>query len=487
MTCRREFLQVVTGGIAGTIVGLRGLPAAAATAADPVVTGPITGGRHGWPFAAHFGDIGALGYIEEEYFITGQATPFKPVGDLGLDGRWTVEPLPARPYKTRILVRRPRDPVKFNGAVLVEWTNVSAGRDSISDPTGLYEGYALVAVSTQKVGIDGYPINPMGLVQWDPERYGSLSIPGDSMSYDIFTQAAQLVGPNRKPQGPDPMGGLKVQKLIATGASQSGTRILTYINAIQPRENVFDALMPVICAGSAADFEDAMAHPDPAEGKTGLDRHSRHLLTFVRDDLSVPVMAINSETEALFYYPRRQPDSDRFVEWEVAGASHASAPMIAAGRAAAERDGVAGGGGLIPKNAQDHGSDVSWVPTVDAAVQHVHNWIHGGPPPPSQPKIAISGNPLVIARDEHGNALGGIRLPELEVPIARYSGVSPVLDILGETFPFTAEELKRLYPTHEIYVEKVKIAAIAAERAGVILPYRVKEYIETAQNAAIPA
>lgn len=57
----------------------------------------------------------------------------------------------------------------------------------------------------------------MGLVAWDNERYGSLSHPGDSYSYDIFSRAERAVGPDREHNGVDPMGGLKVRNLIATG------------------------------------------------------------------------------------------------------------------------------------------------------------------------------------------------------------------------------------------------------------------------------
>ena len=39
-------------------------------------------------------------------------------------------------------------------------------------------------------------------MQWDPERFGSLEQPGDAYSYDIFTQAARVIGPLRgKPAG----------------------------------------------------------------------------------------------------------------------------------------------------------------------------------------------------------------------------------------------------------------------------------------------
>jgi hypothetical protein len=33
---------------------------------DVEILGPITGGRHGWPFGASIEDLAALGYVEEE-------------------------------------------------------------------------------------------------------------------------------------------------------------------------------------------------------------------------------------------------------------------------------------------------------------------------------------------------------------------------------------------------------------------------------------
>src|SRR3984893_9510660 len=129
-------------GCAVAAAGVRGPPASALEALSstrtPTVTGPIRGGRHGWPFGAFYGDIGALGYVEEEYFIAGQALRFAPVGALRQDGSWSGEPTTPAPYKTRILVRRPTNLKAFNGTVIVEWTNVSTGHDlALCDPLGV--------------------------------------------------------------------------------------------------------------------------------------------------------------------------------------------------------------------------------------------------------------------------------------------------------------------------------------------------------------
>jgi Alpha/beta hydrolase domain len=107
MPSRRTLIRGAAAGLGCAVAatGVQGLPASAREAvfrtASPTVTGPIRGGRRGWPFGAF------CGYLEEEYFIAGQAMRFAPVGALGQEGRWSVEPTPPAPYKTRILVRRP--------------------------------------------------------------------------------------------------------------------------------------------------------------------------------------------------------------------------------------------------------------------------------------------------------------------------------------------------------------------------------------------
>ena len=122
------------------------------------LTGPVSGGKFGWPFAAYFGDISQLGYIEEEYFVEGESKLYIPEGELGNDGKWVLREGEAVPFKTRILVHRPTDSVKFNGTVVVDWINVSRGHDvAFCCFDEMYEkGFTYVAVSAQPTGIEGY-------------------------------------------------------------------------------------------------------------------------------------------------------------------------------------------------------------------------------------------------------------------------------------------------------------------------------------------
>src|SRR5687767_4097886 len=97
--------------------------AALAQRPRPLVTGPIPATAppgdpsRDYPFFATNHDLAQWNYVEEEFFIEGTAnrytTPSRATGSI-IDG--------GHPYKTRILVRRPIDPAKFEGTVFVEWS-----------------------------------------------------------------------------------------------------------------------------------------------------------------------------------------------------------------------------------------------------------------------------------------------------------------------------------------------------------------------------
>jgi hypothetical protein len=75
------------------------------------VTGPVEGGRRGWPFTAAVFDVAEYGYVEEEFFIDGEATAFElvPGTARGEDGHWQARPRDAARFRTRFLVVRPAD------------------------------------------------------------------------------------------------------------------------------------------------------------------------------------------------------------------------------------------------------------------------------------------------------------------------------------------------------------------------------------------
>jgi hypothetical protein len=107
-------------------------------------------------------DLATLGYEETEYRVDGTAFSYELEGERGEDGEWDAAPRPEpeAPFRTRIVVRRPSDPQRFSGIVIVEWHNVSAGLDAAPDWNFFHRaaaaaGHAWVGVSAQKAGIDG--------------------------------------------------------------------------------------------------------------------------------------------------------------------------------------------------------------------------------------------------------------------------------------------------------------------------------------------
>lgn len=441
------------------------------------LTGPITGGK-GWPFGAPATDLGAVGYRVDEYFVEGEADRFGPVAgtDLGRDGRWSVEPVGRSAYKTRMVVLRPIDAAACNGTVVVLWNNVSAGYENFTggdSPEVFESGFVYVAASVQRVGVHGQPDNPQGLRDWDPERYGTLSIPGDDYSFDIYTQVANLVAPDRPRDGIDPLDGLEVQRIVAQGASQSAARLASYLNGVQPLTRRFDAFLFVMYFGGGTPLEVGEAVMVVREAVPGAEPpripEGEHLL---RDDLGIPVMVVNTECEATSCYPVRQPDSDRFRYWEVAGASHVALPAMASSSPRMERD----FGFAIPVDDESMQAinQVSVAPVVDAALHHLQRWLTEGTPPPVQPRIDFAGEPPAIVRDDDAIARGGIRLPQVEVPLAHNSAIQQSPDVfarlVGYHERFPDEKVRELYGTREEYLARYASATRAAEAEGVVLP-----------------
>lgn len=457
--------------------------------AVPTVTGPVTGGTPDVPVnAAPPSLLAKYGYSEREYFFSGTATAYKPVGTLGDDGRWNVGRATAAPYKSRMVVRTPTDPRKFNGTVVVEWLNETAGRDA--DPDFgfahlelLRDGFAYAQVSAQALGITGegafkIPIpgyNPVSLKVQNPTRYGTLVHPGDAYSYDIFSQAAQALW---RPKGVNPLGSLHPQHLIATGESQSATRMVTYVDAFAQTANLYDGFMIHSRGNNGAPIGSAAtaAMPDVAR---------------IRADLGRPVLTIETETDlfGLGFFRAHQPDTDFVRTWEMAGTAHADQSTLDYGFAS----GRVWSPGVKAPDFSSLCGRINNGPenfVVSAAFAALNAWVEGRLPALAAP-FEIAGG-TAIARDARGNVLGGIRSPAVDVPISTLDGTlapgkSVICSLFGSVTPFTAATLKALYPTHDDYVSKVRAAAAAAVTTTFLLPADAKTIVAQAQAASIPS
>jgi len=455
-----------------------------------MISGPITGGKHGWAFGRPLFDLAARDYIEEEFFLAGEALTYRPVAgaEWGRDGGWQAERKGTVSFQTRILVYRPADPKRFNGTVVVCWNNVTAGYELFhgESPEILEGGYAYVGASVQRVGVHGFPANPQGLVAWDPQRYGELSVPTDDASYDIYAQIGRAVGPSRDRSGIDPLASLPVKRVIALGASQSASRLATYVNAIHPLGRVFDGFMLQIYFGLGAPLEGDTTIA-PAERPAGGRRlRGANLIR----ELDVPVLIVNSELEAIACHRVRQPDTDRFVTWESAGTTHVPVQTQIVRNKKYERE-----FGVVPALPPSM-NRIALVPYYDAALHHLNRWVDGDAPPPGQPLIEFSGERPDVVRDEHGIAKGGIRLPQADAPVATNSSIPMSADfsgsLRGSNHPFGAAKLDDLYGTETKYLARFEEAARRAVEAGVMLARDVAPAIEEAaqeyrRSRAMPA
>ena len=478
-------------------------------------TTPLRHADHGYPYNATPIDLAKQGYVEEEFFITGAANRYNtPPGERGtfLDGD--------HPYTTRLVVRRPKQASRFNGTAIVEWYNVSQGHDGEYEWFQSYEhlvraGYAWVGVSAQAVGVNA-------LKEWSPARYGSLDVArgatiiGDALSYDVFSAAALAV---RGKGSRDVMGGLRVQRLIATGHSQSAGRLYTYFHSVHPlTSKLYDAVL--------------------LHGGGGR----------VSPDLNVKVFKYLDESDVLGQANGRTPDSSGYRQWEVAGSSHLDAqfsrsmaalglrvsgmrpvegspaisgPSISGGDkgngaagngAGAENEGVNGG------CAQPPFSRVPSYQVLNAAFDATHRWLAEGVAPPSAPPIELkqlapSATPAAdagrgrggrgggpsweILRDDLGLARGGIRLAAVAAPIAKNTGdnVGSVgaatgggernCRLMGSSEPFDAARLASLYPTRDAYVARVKDATDKNLKAGYITKADAETTIRDAEKSRI--
>jgi hypothetical protein len=265
--------------------------------------------------------------------------------------------------------------------------------------------------------------NAPTIVPGDPVRYAPLSHPGDSFSYDIFSQAGQAIRDNASLM----LDGLTLNKLIAIGESQSASRLATYVNAIQPLDHEYDGFLVHSRGATGSALEQtAPGVPLPATPNDAVPAGTKF-----RADLRVPVFLFQTETDIFNSNASvRQPDTNLFRAWEVAGSSHFDwyglniGPSDTGNGQGAVRNLAAE---LNPPKVTSAGTcnlavntgGTHWV--LDAAMYWINQWVTNGTLPPTGQQLQVSSlSPVVFAKDANGNTLGGVRSPQVDVPVAAF-------------------------------------------------------------------
>jgi hypothetical protein len=427
---------------------------------SPLVTGPVTAPATWGVFHNQsFFSVAPYGFTDEEFFVEGTAKAY-------------AVSAPDAAYKTRIQVIRP-DAQHFNGTVVVEWLNTSTGQDLAGEWLQMHEsilrdGYAWVGVSAQSESTSS-------LAAWDPARYGTLHNPGYWHMFDIYNQAIQSL---RATTGVKPLGTLVPQRLLATGVSQSAVRLDEYLDfGVDQDVQLVDGFLIERNVDTKTDY--------------GSPR--------------VPVINIATEEST---QPLTVTSGPKWRMWQVAGGAHIDHYFVEFWRA------------QLQNNNQDHaparaGADTTLAAQVGTygersattgavcgtdgdmypsryvsmnALFQLNRWVSGGAAAVQAPAIAthapVGPAGSTISRDAIGNAIGGYRLPVVDVPVVAYIGTTCGLS--GQTLDAAPGTLATRYPTKASYLSALRTSIDTAVADGRLLTPDADDLWQRAQGAVVP-
>lgn len=480
------------------------LPKALAQGGTPLatVTGPIPVTDTSYPFLDRLGPpriaMFDAGYVEEEYFISGNSNVYT----------WDANNNPVvrtadAPYATRIIVRRPGNLHKFSGTVWVEFLNPTLAFDL--DRMWQLHYAQMLRDGDAWVGITSKPIAILALKNFDPLRYAPLSmanplppeqqtcgrLPGEpgyspntsklyenGLIWDIMSQLGALLR-SSTPQNPL---GMPASTVYGEGWSQTGGYAYRYLSTFGPGATLAD--------GSR--IFDGWLVGGPT-GPTAINQCVSAPSTDPRQQIrpnGVPVISFRTESDSFsFSYRRADGDApdDQFRLYEIAGVSHDSATIYEnfPTEADAARAGV-----TIPStapcgiNPPSVVIDFPYEYFFNAGAINLKRW-DAGITPPYADRYMYNGT--VIVRDTYGNAVGGLRSPYVDVPISTYKmptgGVCP---FIGSRIPFAPELLAQLYKNHGDYVNQVSKGVQVLLGNDFLLPMDASRIKVEAAQAAVP-
>lgn len=370
------------------------------------------------------------------------------VADLGRRDFPPRAMLSRQPYCTRLVVYRPRAMNRFSGTALIEPFHPEHGGSLIVWPLInrflSLRGHALIAVQ--------HPITFDGLRQADPERYGALSAAHPTQLWGMIADAARLA----KGLGTARPMPATARRLFLTGYSYTGVATATFANY----------------------HHDASRAPDGATLFAGYAPMAN--ATYVRP-LDVPVMRFNTQSDFNSFggIHNRLPDSDaptsRRRLYEAAGAAHAGAHDPAPGSARPPVDHRIAQADHLPQShdavcragfpAGSHNNNLPTRPFMEGIFDNLSAWIDHGRAPPHAPLIATSadGN---AALDSDGNAIGGLRMADMRVPIAAYGVGTGQCLMQGYRLPFADARRRALYGDRTRYLARydAAVATLVHER-----------------------
>ncbi len=462
----------------------------------PAVSGPVAVTETSHPFNAAAWqivplDLAAVGYVEEEYFVSG----FANVYNWNTDGSVTVRTAHA-PYTTRILVRRPIKPQAFSGNVYVEMPNWASYYDNPfvwmnSHDYFLSHGDAYVLVTIRPTSA------VMGLKTFDPVRYASLSFnnpqlpedrclapfadPGhpqttfdteDGLGWDIVSQVGALV---RSKNSANPLVGYDVKYVYSVG--MTGGDGATYVNAIHPLA-VLDGGQPVydghliLATGRPENINQCAPRPDSNDPRSIIHSNVPVIRIFTQSDILGK--GVHSSSSCMM----RRDDSDTidpYRHYEVPGATVGFKYPRLSGPC--QQDVEATGNTFNPVVLPPIEFPLWYI--MNGAFANLDEWVRTGQAPPRADRVLTKADCSDFILDQFGNTQGGVRTPYVDVPIATYP-------VSGNAIPFTHDLLGQLYKNHGNYVSQVVNEANELQKDNWVFPKDANAIKTEASQAGVP-
>jgi hypothetical protein len=295
------------------------------------------------------------------------------------------------------------------------------------------------------------------------------------------------------------MADLEVEKVLAVGESQSAMFLVTYINAVDPQDAVYDGFLVHGrgASGPSLDGRLVVRH-STGDHRGDIDSTPKEWIAAhrIREDARVPVVNVQSETDVILLrgVEARQPDHSHFRLWEIAGAAHFDTYGLLGSR---RDDGTLSGAELASliapiddlmgffKTPEPINSGPQQHYVLEAALAHLEAWAGGGPPPPAAPRLETESDDGELRFDDIGIARGGIRTPWVDVPLTVLSGLPQPGELMtalfGSTRPLDEGQLARLYPQgRDQYLAAFEADLDRTIQAGFVLPADREEILSLA-------
>ncbi|MDD3413776.1 MAG: alpha/beta hydrolase domain-containing protein [Lachnospiraceae bacterium] len=439
----------------------------------PEVEGPILVTDKSHPFCAMAYsrvplNVENFDYVEEEYFLSG----FANVYDADSNDQLIIKK-EKLPYKNRILVRRPKSESKFSGRVYVDIMNATQGYD-IEDMW--HRNYLwCMEHGHVYVGVTSKPINVLSLKNFDYDRYSTLNwssgemipypavsksatIPGteEGLVWDIISQTVALL---RKGGNENCLGGYQVKYVYLSGQSQSGAYLNTYISYFDSilnsrnNERLCDGYFNVV----GALVQRSLCQQNEVGPLKLLLRHmhpstSPYICLSSEADLSLFSMFVPNGNLLDIKIENVNLDDNKCRYYEISGTPHTDiiCPILSS------IEEIEKTGTQLPNlstNLLEHINDIPVEYYICGLLEKLHLWAKNGEAPEIfEPLYRENGK---IKRDKAGNALGGLRTPFVDVPIATYVASNPEdpEGICGKMKYFTLQEVEKRYGSVDEYLQ----------------------------------